>query len=357
MQNIKYLASTTIKETFRSKKIAGMFDVKISNKSERMFSVDHEIDERPWFIGAIVGPSGSGKSTIAKTLFGKLNNFVEFPHDECVLDGFPKEYETTSICDILSKVGFSSPPSWLLPYRLLSTGQQFRTQLAHQLLCNQKIIFDEFTSVVDRNVAAACSNCVGKYVKNNKKQFVAVSCHYDILEWLQPDWIIDMATQSFQWGSVRRPSLEIKIKTASKTVWPMFENHHYLSGELHPSAKIYTAEWRDEIVAFCADLHFPHPKVNDIRRIHRLVTLPDFQGFGFGPILLNEVAKINGKNKKRTCITTGHPHLIKCLDKSILWAMTSKPNASRSRGTKSTTGEKGAFGRLTASFEYVGKYE
>ena len=37
--------------------------------------------------------------------------------------------------------------------------------------------------------------------------------------------------------------------------------------------------------------------------------------------------------------------------------MTSKPDASKSRGTKSTTGEKGAFGRLTASFEYVGKYE
>ena len=23
------------------------------------------------------------------------------------------------------------------------------------------------------------------------KQFIAISCHYDIIEWLQPDWIFD----------------------------------------------------------------------------------------------------------------------------------------------------------------------
>ncbi len=64
------------------------------------------------------------------------------------------------------------------------------------------VAFDEFTSVVDRNVAQIGSAAVAKGIRSGqiRCRFVAVTCHYDILEWLAPDWIIDMATREFELG-------------------------------------------------------------------------------------------------------------------------------------------------------------
>jgi len=53
-------------------------------------------------------------------------------------------------------------------------------------------VIDEFTSVVDRNVAKAASVALVRYIKkNNIKNVVLSTCHRDILEWLEPDWVID----------------------------------------------------------------------------------------------------------------------------------------------------------------------
>ena len=61
------------------------------------------------------------------------------------------------------------------------------------------IAFDEFTSVVDRNVARIGSAAVAKAIRGGTIgcRFVAVTCHYDVTEWLAPDWVIDMATATF----------------------------------------------------------------------------------------------------------------------------------------------------------------
>ena len=36
------------------------------------------------------------------------------------------------------------------------------------------------------------------------KQFVAVSCHYDILDWLEPDWVYD--TDKMEFVDVKKKS-------------------------------------------------------------------------------------------------------------------------------------------------------
>lgn len=73
-----------------------------------------------------------------------------------------------------------------------------RVDLARALLEKDFVVFDEFTSVVDRTVAKTACIAINKAVKRTKKKFVAVSCHYDILEWLCPDWVFDTNTmQSF----------------------------------------------------------------------------------------------------------------------------------------------------------------
>lgn len=63
--------------------------------------------------------------------------------------------------------------------------------LARGLLENDFVVFDEFTSVVDRQVAQTACIAIDKAIKNTNKKFVAISCHYDVLEWLQPQWVFD----------------------------------------------------------------------------------------------------------------------------------------------------------------------
>lgn len=75
-----------------------------------------------------------------------------------------------------------------------------RCDLAKILLSDKKIVsFDEFTSVVDRTVAKTTCLAIHKLLTKHdlNKQFIAVSCHHDIMEWLQPDWVYNIDTNIF----------------------------------------------------------------------------------------------------------------------------------------------------------------
>lgn len=74
-----------------------------------------------------------------------------------------------------------------------------RVDIARALLLAQKIVvFDEFTSVVDRDVAKIASCAISKAIKRqNDKKFIAVTCHYDVVDWLEPDWVFCTDTMEF----------------------------------------------------------------------------------------------------------------------------------------------------------------
>lgn len=189
MQNFNILKENKVDKTFRVAKIMNDFDVKIEHSNENFIGT---IDlPKIWNIGLIVGNSGTGKSTIAKEIFKNeyINNF-EYNH-KSVIDDMPQSKTMEEIEKMFYTVGFGSVPSWLKPYKVLSNGEKMRVDLARALLENDKICFDEFTSVVDRNVAQTMCIATNKTIKKLNKQFIAVSCHYDIIEWLQPDWIFD----------------------------------------------------------------------------------------------------------------------------------------------------------------------
>jgi len=181
----------------RAKEVMADFDMNFDHAREH-FEGDIDIDGKEWQVGAIVGGSGTGKSTIARQCFGD-NGYVrgfEYTGDS-VLDDMP-DVPTKEIELAFSSVGFSSPPSWLKPYNILSTGEKMRVDLARAiLLTNDMVVFDEFTSVVDRTVAKTASYAIQKAMRKRGKHFVAVSCHKDILEWLQPDWVYDTDQRSF----------------------------------------------------------------------------------------------------------------------------------------------------------------
>ena len=66
-------------------------------------------------------------------------------------------------------------------------------------LCLEKpmIVFDEFTSVVDREIAKVSAFAISKAVRRSKKKFIAVTCHYNVVDWLDPDWVFSTDTMEF----------------------------------------------------------------------------------------------------------------------------------------------------------------
>lgn len=183
--------------TFRTQSIIGAFDIDVSHIDEH-FKGAIEIEGKEWNVGLIVGGSGTGKTTIAREVFGDCI-FKGFPiGNGAVIDDMPNGVSIKDIELAFTSVGFASPPSWLKPYGVLSNGEKMRVDLAYCLLSGEPLIcFDEFTSVVNREVAKTSSVALSKAVRRSGKKFVAISCHDDIVEWLEPDWIYNADEQRF----------------------------------------------------------------------------------------------------------------------------------------------------------------
>ena len=356
MQSVKFLKEIEYKSTFRTEQICGIYDLSPKKKLTRdfIFDIDLNFD---WQIGIIVGTSGSGKSSLAKELF--KDNYIqqyEWKSDTAFVNEFSKDISIKEITKCLANVGFSSPPLWLLPYSELSTGQQFRVDIVRSLLENKELVcFDEFTSVVDREVAKIGSHCVQKFVRKTKKQFVAVSCHYDILEWLQPDWVFDVNTNTLTRGLLRRPKLDFKIYKTTTDSWELFRNYHYLNTSIHKAAQCFIGYLWNKPVCFTSALHFPHPKVPNAKREHRTVTLPDYQGIGLGNKISDFLANYFTKKGFIFYSTTSQPSMIYYRNKSNNWILTRNLSHMAKSNKKSLLSFKDteSSNRLTASFKYI----
>lgn len=340
------------KKTFRVASVIGKFDLQSENIIEH-FQGDIDLPKQ-WQIGLIVGKSGTGKTTIAKQLFENayITNY-EY-NAETVLDDMPKECSVEQITSAFNSVGFSSPPSWLKPYSVLSNGQKMRVDLARAILEPQEFfVFDEFTSVVDRNVAQIGSFAMQKAIRKTNKQFIAVTCHFDVSDWLLPDWIFNtdtMTFQSFEGQKKNRPEIKFEIfQTADKSIWKMFAKHHYLSHTHNNAANVFIATINHEIAGFISILHLPN-KDPRIKKVHRLVILPDYQGVGFGIKFLNEVGYIYKKENWRYTITTSSPSLINSLKKIKQWRCNSYGRGGGNKGLKEMIKTE-AKNRIIASFE------
>jgi energy-coupling factor transporter ATP-binding protein EcfA2 len=356
-----------VRDTFRVRQVAGMFDLPVSAGARSSFTATLPSLEDSWNIGVIVGPSGSGKTTIARQAFGKyLNDRWDWPADKSVLDGFPASLGIREITQLLSSVGFSSPPSWLRPFLLLSNGEQFRVNLARALAEQKELtVIDEFTSVVDRTVAQIGSAAISRAVRRSNRRLLAVSCHYDILPWLEPDWVLDMAdgslTERSKDGelppSFRRPSIHLEIQRCRPSAWKLFSRHHYLSDNLHPASQCYMGLVSNRPAAFVAILPFPHPTRSGWRE-HRCVCLPDFQGIGIGHALSEFVASLYASSGKPFTSVTSHPAMIHHRARSPAWRMNRGPSRvppRHRRDPQSQVGDKTmSCRRITASFRYIG---
>lgn len=126
-----------------------------------------------------------------------------------------------------------------------------------------------------------------------------------------------------------------------------------MTADLNPSAQCFVAVMNQKPVGFIAVQHFPHPKAKNIKKIHRVVVLPDYQGIGIGKALMNFVAEHYTSKGYRLTITTSHPSINKSLKKP--WRLYRSGKVQRPGRTSSLRELKrsNTASRMTCSWEYV----
>lgn len=224
MSTVDVVVGSDVSRSMRCRQVEALFDVPSRERQELRWTGDVPLEEREWNVGLIVGPSGCGKTTVARALFGDALARPMKWKGASVLDDFPKDAKLEDIAAICNAVGFNTIPAWLRSYDVLSNGERFRVQMARLLVESPElVVVDEFTSVVDRQVARIGAHAVQKHVRRAGTKFVAVSCHADIIEWLNPDWILDPATMAFAWRSLQpRPVIECEIAKVRFEAWRLF---------------------------------------------------------------------------------------------------------------------------------------
>lgn len=356
VQQMHIVVETAVAETPRVLQVRGMFDLPAGAKARREWHVDLPLAERGWHLGLIVGPSGSGKSTVARALFpGALapqKAIPSWPQDQSVLDGFPPALAVKEVVGLLGAVGLSSPPAWLRPFRVLSTGEQCRAELARLLAyAPDPMVVDEYTSAVDRTAARAASAALARAVRSRGRRLVAVTCHEDVEDWLGPDWVYRPAENAFAWRCLqRRPAIPLTIRRVPRGAWQWFCPHHYLSGALAPGAVCFAAWWDGQPAAFSAWLQALARRAG--KREHRTVCLPDCQGLGIGHALSTWCAALWKALGYRATSTTSHPAFLAARQRSPDWRLTRPPCLARPSGGLARL--RHARTRLTIGFEYVG---
>lgn len=167
-----------------------------------------QMNSSEWNIMLICGKSGSGKSTILRELYGNIKPIV-YDYEKAVISQFPNLTEEEA-CDLLCGVGLASAPTWLRKPQELSNGERARLDLCKAIYdarCGDKIIVDEFTSVVNRSAAMSMSYALQRYVRSKGLKIVIASCHFDIIEWLQPDYIFNLEHRDEE-GNVELEKME-----------------------------------------------------------------------------------------------------------------------------------------------------
>ncbi len=214
-------------DSYRANRVRSHFNVEKLQGSSHSIAVDLPIDERPWSLGLVVGPSGSGKTTLGRRILGDaaLHRGFAWADDRPIIDEIGPEADFNEVTGALASVGLGTVPSWLRPFGVLSNGEKFRAELARILIDQPaRVVVDEFTSVVDRQIAQVGAAAFAKaWRRTATGQAVLLSCHYDIVEWLQPDWLLDTREWQFGWRSVQRPPrIDVDVLRTNWSAWRFF---------------------------------------------------------------------------------------------------------------------------------------
>lgn len=318
-------------DTYRAARVKSLFN------AESGCNFDLEIDgvdlSGAWSIGVVVGASGSGKTSIGRMIFGE-NRIIDlssgWSSDKPVIDDIAPHGDFNLATGMLAAVGLGDVPAWLRPFHVLSNGEQFRAGMA-RLICSRpaEAVVDEFTSVVDRQIARIGAKAFAKAWRRENPcgKVVLLTPHYDVLDWIQPDWIIDTNSKTFERDCPRRkPEIVLEIRKVDGTWWKYFKPHYYLDIPKPIAAEYFIGTVDGELACHLAVSPWFH--VGGYRAT-RLVTMPEWQGAGLGTRFLDAVAQYhmdgNGRREKQlpTYFHTSHPQLCAALRRSPRWKQVS----------------------------------
>ena len=365
-------------DSYRAARVKSLFNAE--NGCNWEHTAELPIEEMEWKIGLIVGPSGSGKTSIGSRIFDKpvYDLYSGWEMDKPIVDCIAPDGGFNTVTGALSAVGLGDVPAWLRPFHVLSNGEKFRAGLA-RLVCEQpaQAVVDEFTSVIDRQIAKIGAQAFGKAWRRGKGQIVLLSCHYDIIEWLQPDWVYD--TAEARWYNRdclrQRPKIELQIYKVKGSVFRHFKPHYYLDLPYPVAAEYFVGIVGNEPVCHIAVCPMFTAKAY---RATRLVVMPEWQGAGIGTRFLDAIGQYHldgrgrGGFKYPTFFHTSHPQLCAALRRAKRWVQTgaalyggNKVKSTRSirrsheknnKADKAACGYGGHF-RAVQAFKYIGEKE
>lgn len=374
---VKVRNRTSDFDSYRAARVKSLFNAE--NGCNFNLDAKLDIDDGDWQIGVVVGPSGSGKTSIGNLIFGEPAFYTpKWPNNAPIVDAVAPKGDFDDVTNAFAAVGLGNVPAWLRPYTVLSNGEKFRADMA-RLICEApaQAVVDEFTSVVDRQIARFGALAFAKAWRRTKDtKVVLLTPHYDVIDWLEPDWVYDTAQDQFQRGRGlwRRPRFDLELFATNWRYWPEFEPHHYLKVPLMVAARCYVGAVEGERVCHLAMGTMNKGKRAEARAC-RLVVKPEWQGAGVGLRFLNwccelqrqggEGARLEGR-RVTTSFHTSHPGLCMALRRDPKWRQISaalhgsskkksmESIARSSRAINDGTAGYGGHFRAVQGFRYYG---
>jgi ABC-type ATPase with predicted acetyltransferase domain len=329
MQTYHVKLQSDVSKSYRCQRAADSLDIDAKKKSIHELTINADL-KTEFSIGLIVGASGSGKTTLAKQMFGQNCFNVVIDVDKPIIDQLPEKLNYDECAEMLSGIGLTSVPCWIRPVKTLSNGQRARAEAVLNMIASNEInVIDEWTSVVDRTVAKVMSYCVQKFARKNKKRLILLSCHYDVMEWLNPDWVIDCNKQEFVdrrllQSRERKERLNFELREVGTNTWKYFSKYHYLSDRL-PGGKIFTFglfHKSDQIGFQCFANYVPAQKgKTPIFHSNRTVIHPDYAGFGLGIKVINESSQIMKSRGYRVMAKFSSVPIYRSMIKNTAWRL------------------------------------
>lgn len=376
------------KDSFRTRLVKGTLGLSEKGLMERaMNSCEPAVvnlkrvmeDSRAtWKVGVICGMSGSGKTRLAERVLVSAIWPIPIPESSkglAILDsltaGLDGCWMTDELTHLLTQVGLGNAVTWLRPMECLSEGEKFRARLARLLLqgmaCAKRegkkrvvtLVMDEFASTLDGTTARNVCICLEKLMRNMGERWrlrlVLVTCHGELYDWLRGDWKLEMPDGELQPRGGLRRELCLRVERCHATAWKLFAEHHYLDGDLGRGVQCFVVMEGVKVVAFCAlGSSWGQP---GMRRVQRLVVMPAYQGLGIGKQLLKLVSEEALLAGNEVRITTGHPAMVRSLEKDERWHFCSLKKVGNcrhgSRGGVTPT----SSGRPVTTFRFVGEEE
>lgn len=214
-------------DDYRSNRCRSMFNTTVDQGRHFERDFDLPFEKRPWSVGVVVGPSGTGKSSVGRQIFGEPYLIQRCYWQDVDATGEPFAVidqispwtgaDPLIIAETLERAAAIGLPASALakPYGQLSNGEQFRADLVRVLVEHpEQIVIDEFTSVVDRRIAERGARAFQEIWRKDEalratgplgSRAVLLTCHHDVVSWLEPDWVFDTNTGRFGWTADLSP--------------------------------------------------------------------------------------------------------------------------------------------------------